>query len=168
MNPKVALLMGSKNDMPKLQNTVDILKKFGIPHTVRAMSAHRTPHDVAEFASNAEAAGIQIIICAAGLAAHLAGVVAAHTTLPVIGIPVDGGPLNGLDALYATVQMPGGIPVATVAIGSAGATNAAVLAVEILALADPGLKIKLKAFRQENAEKVRKDDAALQAELAGK
>lgn len=168
MKPKVALLMGSKNDMPKLQNTVDILKKFGVPHVVRAMSAHRTPHDVAEFATNAEADGIQIIICAAGLAAHLAGVVAAHTTLPVIGIPVDGGPLNGLDALYATVQMPGGIPVATVAIGSAGATNAAVLAVEILALADPALKAKLKSFRQENAEKVRQDDAALQAELAGK
>jgi 5-(carboxyamino)imidazole ribonucleotide mutase len=160
--------MGSKNDMHKLQNTVDILKKFGVPHVVRAMSAHRTPHDVAEFATNAEADGIQIIICAAGLAAHLAGVVAAHTTLPVIGIPVDGGPLNGLDALYATVQMPGGIPVATVAIGSAGATNAAVLAVEILALADPALKAKLKSFRQENAEKVRQDDAALQAELAGK
>lgn len=164
----VAILMGSKNDFAKLQSTVDTLKKFGISHAVRVMSAHRTPEDVVGFVNQAEAQGTKVFICAAGLAAHLAGVVASQTVRPVIGIPVDGGPLNGVDALYSTVQMPGGIPVATVAIGSAGATNAAILAAEILAVANPELFAKLKAFRKENAEKVRKDDAALQAELAAK
>ena len=166
--PAVAILMGSKNDFPKLKGTVDTLERFGIPCTVRVMSAHRTPATVVCFVEKAEAEGTQVFICAAGLAAHLAGVVASHTVRPVIGIPVDGGPLNGLDALYATVQMPGGIPVATVAIGSAGATNAAVLAAEILALGNATLTAKLKAFRKENAEKVLKDDAALQAELKAK
>lgn len=166
MEAKVALLMGSKNDFPKLKKTVDTLEQFGIPCVVRVMSAHRTPHQVVEFVEKAEENNIKIFICAAGLAAHLAGVVAGHTTLPVIGIPVDGGPLNGLDALYATVQMPGGIPVATVAIGSAGATNAAVLAAQILALSNPEIAEKLKTYRKEMADKIAADDQKLQEELA--
>lgn len=162
-NAKVALLMGSKSDLPKLQGTVDTLEKFGVPLTVRVMSAHRTPDVVAAFAGNAAANGLQVIIAAAGGAAHLAGVVAAHTTLPVIGIPVEGGSLNGLDALLATVQMPGGIAVATVGIGSGGATNAALLAVQILALQDAALAKKFQAFREEQREKVMKADSEVVA-----
>jgi len=165
MKPLVAILMGSKSDLPKLQSALDTLKEFQVPHTVRVMSAHRTPATVAEFATLAAAEGLKVIIAAAGGAAHLAGVVAAHTTLPVIGIPVEGGALNGLDALLSTVQMPGGIAVAAVGIGSGGAQNAALIAVQILALSDPGLAQRLDAFRKAQREKVAKADADLAAQL---
>ena len=167
MKPLVALLMGSKSDLPKIQGPLDMLKDFGVPHTVRVMSAHRTPVIVAKFAAAAAASGLKVVIAAAGGAAHLAGVVAAHTTLPVIGIPVEGGALNGLDALLATVQMPGGIAVATVGVGPGGATNAGLLAVQMLALADPSLAARLGAFRKKQREKVAKADADLQATLGG-
>ena len=158
MKPQVAVVMGSKSDLPKLQVTLDTLKEFGVPFTARVMSAHRTPAIVAEFAGSAAANGLKVFIAAAGGAAHLAGVVAAHTTLPVIGIPVEGGSLNGLDALLSTVQMPGGIAVAAVGIGSGGAQNAALLAIQILALSDAELAIKLIAFRKTQHEKVTKAD----------
>lgn len=163
--PVVAIIMGSKSDYPKLQSCVQILKDFGVPHTVRVMSAHRTPAVVMDFTTSAKANGYQVIIAAAGVAAHLAGVVAAHTPLPVIGIPVNGGPLNGIDALLATVQMPGGIPVATTAIGSMGAKNAALLAIRILALKDTDIADKLDAYTEDMAATVMAADAELQAEL---
>jgi len=165
VNTKVAILMGSKSDLPKLQGTVEMLKEFAVPFTVRVMSAHRTPATVAEFAGKAAAQGIQVMIAAAGGAAHLAGTVAAHTTLPVIGIPVEGGALNGLDALLATVQMPAGIAVATVGIGAGGAQNAALLAVQILALNDPKLTRRLERFRKSQREKVAQADAEVRAGL---
>jgi 5-(carboxyamino)imidazole ribonucleotide mutase len=165
--PLVAILMGSKSDYPKLASCMKTLSDFGIAHTVRVMSAHRTPAVVMDFTCNAKANGYQIIIAAAGVAAHLAGVVAAHTPLPVIGIPVQGGPLNGMDALLATVQMPGGIPVATTAIGSMGAKNAALLAVRILALQDTDIADKLDAFTEAQAAAVIAADEELQAELQG-
>jgi len=146
--------MGSDSDLPKIQGAISILKDLGVPHTVRVMSAHRTPDVVREFTENAEANGLEVIIAAAGGAAHLAGVVAAHTILPVIGIPVEGGALNGLDALLATVQMPGGIAVATVGIGSGGATNAGLLAVQILARQDSALRERLLAYRAKRREQV--------------
>lgn len=142
---KVAVLMGSANDAEKLQPARDTLEKFGIEHEVWAMSAHRTPAAVIEFVSSARSNGYGAIIAAAGMAAHLAGVCAANTTLPVIGVPVSGGALNGVDALYSTVQMPPGMPVATVAIN--GAANAALLAVEILAVTDDALATKLDEYR---------------------
>lgn len=163
--PVVAILMGSKSDYPKLQSGVQILKDFGIPHTVRVMSAHRTPAVVMDFTTKAKAEGYQVVIAAAGVAAHLAGVVAAHTPLPVIGIPVNGGPLNGIDALLATVQMPGGIPVATTAIGSMGAKNAALFAIRILALSDADVAAKLDAYIESMADAVIAADQELQAEL---
>ena len=162
---QVALLMGSKNDYPKIESTVTTLRKFGVDVEVRVMSAHRTPAAVCELAANAIDNGIKVIICAAGGAAHLAGVVAGHTTLPVIGIPVPGGPFNGMDALLATVQMPSGIPVASVACGMGGATNAALFAIQILATADAGLAKKLLEHRAAQAIAVEKADAELQAEI---
>lgn len=155
---KVAVLMGSKNDLPKLEGCIKTLKALGIPAEVRVMSAHRTPDVVAGFVSAAAAEGFGVIIAAAGGAAHLAGVAAAHTLLPVIGIPVEGGALNGLDALLATVQMPGGIPVATVAIGSGGTVNAALLAAEILALSDEALLLRLRLYREDQRAKVEAAD----------
>jgi phosphoribosylaminoimidazole carboxylase PurE protein len=163
--PIVALLMGSKSDLPKLQSAIDTLKEFGIDHTVRIMSAHRTPDAVMDFTSNAAANGCKVIMAAAGGAAHLAGVVAAHTTLPVIGIPIENGAFQGFDALLATVMMPGGVPVATVGVGSGGAKNAALLAVRILALSDSGILEKLEIFRCTQAERVKSADADLQLEL---
>lgn len=163
--PKIALLMGSKNDLPKLQSCIDTINEFGIPLTVRVMSAHRTPAQVMEFTETAADNGIQVILAAAGMAAHLAGVVSAHTILPVIGIPVEGGPLKGLDALYSTVQMPGGIPVGTVGIGKGGVKNAALLALQIVALSDKSLAEKLRTFRKEQGEAVIKADEELQASL---
>ncbi len=144
---KVAVLMGSVKDEGKMQPAVDLLERFGVPHEVHVMSAHRTPGRVAEFATGAAGAGFGVIICGAGKAAHLAGVVAAHTTLPVIGVPIAAGGLGGMDSLLATVQMPTGIPVATVAVD--GAANAAVLAVEILALGDERLRGELDGYRDE-------------------
>ncbi|HTO95204.1 MAG TPA: 5-(carboxyamino)imidazole ribonucleotide mutase [Bacteroidota bacterium] len=149
---KVAVLLGSKSDEQLMAGCVDYLAKFGIPHDLRISSAHRQPEETAEFVKTAEAGGYAVIIAAAGMAAHLAGFAAAHTTLPVIGVPLEGSALNGVDALYSTVQMPAGIPVATVAIGSAGAKNAAVLAAEILALNDDGLRRKLAEFRSNGAK----------------
>jgi phosphoribosylaminoimidazole carboxylase PurE protein len=149
--PKVAILLGSKSDEDVMRSCADYLSRFGIPFEMRVSSAHRQPEETAAFVRDAERNGFSIIIAAAGMAAHLAGAAAAHTTLPVIGVPLEGSPLHGLDALYSTVQMPAGIPVATVAIGPAGAKNAAVLAAEILALNDPGLKKALAEFRKNGA-----------------
>ncbi|HQL08913.1 MAG: 5-(carboxyamino)imidazole ribonucleotide mutase [Lentisphaerae bacterium] len=154
MTALVAVLMGSASDLPKIQPCIDTLKSLAIPVEVRIMSAHRTPDVVAAFASNAEKNGMEVIIAAAGGAAHLAGVVAAHTILPVIGIPVEGGALNGLDSLLSTVQMPGGIPVATVGIGSGGAMNAALLAAQIIARKDLALRERFSADRAKRREKV--------------
>ena len=155
MNPFVGIVMGSDSDWPLIQKTAETLKSFGVPYEVRVISAHRTPDMAIDYSATAEDRGIKVIIAAAGGAAHLAGVLASKTVLPVIGIPVAGGALNGLDALYATVQMPSGIPVATVALGSAGPTNAALLAVQILGTADP-------EFR----ERFRKHKEALKAKVA--
>lgn len=161
----VTIMMGSDSDLPLVENTINVLKGFNIKTQVRVASAHRTPDEAAAIVEKAEAEGCQVFICAAGLAAHLAGAVAARTTRPVIGIPCDGGPLSGVDALYSTVQMPGGIPVATVAIGKAGAKNAGYLAAEIMALADPELDALVKADRKKAAEAVVAKDQALQAKL---
>ena len=165
-NPVVAILMGSKSDFEKIESAVTILTEFGIPFTARIMSAHRTPHIVSEFSKNAANAGYKIIIAAAGMAAHLAGVVAAHTQLPVIGIPVQGGAFHGMDALLSTVQMPGGIPVASVAVGSAGGKNAALFAIRILALTDPVLASKLDKFRDDLRLAVIEADNDLQKNLS--
>jgi 5-(carboxyamino)imidazole ribonucleotide mutase len=148
---KVAVLMGSPNDREKLVPALEMLERFGVGHEALVLSAHRTPDKVATFVKGARDAGFGVIIAAAGLAAHLAGAVAANTTLPVIGIPLAGGALNGVDSLYSTVQMPTGIPVATVAIN--GAANAAILAVEILALADEKLTALLADYREELANR---------------
>ncbi|HEX2849174.1 MAG TPA: 5-(carboxyamino)imidazole ribonucleotide mutase [Acidimicrobiales bacterium] len=145
MSKKVAVLMGSANDAEKMQPARDMLERFGVEHEVWAMSAHRNAETVREFVTSARGNGFGVIIAAAGMAAHLAGVCAAHTTLPIIGVPVAGGALNGVDALYSTVQMPPGMPVATVAIN--GAANAGLLAVEILAVTDDGLAAKLEEYR---------------------
>ena len=148
---KVAVLMGSPNDADKMAAAGETLEKFGIEADVRVMSAHRTPKQVAEFIGGARDNGYVAIICGAGMAAHLAGVAAAHTTLPVVGVPLSGGGLDGVDALYATVQMPKGIPVATVAIN--GSMNAALLVVQMLAISDAGLQQKLAEHREEMANR---------------
>jgi 5-(carboxyamino)imidazole ribonucleotide mutase len=144
---KVAVLMGSANDKSKLAAALETLEQFGVEGTEHVMSAHRTPDKVAAFAGSAREAGYGVLICAAGMAAHLAGAVASRTTLPVIGIPLSGGAIGGIDALYATVQMPRGMPVATVAVD--GAINAALLAIEILAVTDEGLAKRLADYRAE-------------------
>jgi 5-(carboxyamino)imidazole ribonucleotide mutase len=162
---KVAILMGSKRDLPVLKGTFKILDDFGVGYTARVLSAHRTPHAAAEFAENAEAEGYKVIICAAGMAAHLGGVVAAHTTLPVIGLPIACEPFNGFDALLAMVQMPPGIPVATVTVGKAGGKNAGLFAISILALGDSDLAAKLKEFRADQVKMIEDADQELQAEL---
>ena len=146
---KVAVLMGSPNDAEKMSGAGETLERFGLEADVRVLSAHRNPHDVAEFVSGAREAGYVAIIAGAGMAAHLAGVCAAHTTLPVIGVPLSGGALNGVDALYATVQMPRGIPVATVAVD--GSVNAALLVVQMMSVTDAGLADKLADFRKGGA-----------------
>ena len=163
---QVAVLMGSSSDLPKIQSCLDTLRKLGIAFEVRVMSAHRTPDIVKEYVGGAAARGIRVIIAAAGGAAHLAGVCASHTILPVIGIPVEGGALQGMDALLATVQMPGGIPVATVGIGSGGATNAALLAAQILALGDPALSERFAADRAARRQKVLEADEAIVKEYS--
>jgi len=157
----VAILMGSESDWPAMQACADTLAALGIRCEVRITSAHRTPQATIEYVASAESRGCQVFICGAGMAAHLAGAVAAHTIRPVIGVPLDAGPLAGVDALLATVQMPGGIPVATVAIGKAGAKNAAYLAAEILALRDESLAGRIRADRLANAERVAEQDARL-------
>ncbi len=152
--PLVAVLMGSKSDWDTMRHCRDTLARFGVPCECRVLSAHRTPTETAEFVHSAEERGVEVIVAAAGMAAHLAGAVAAHTTLPVIGVPLKGGLMDGLDSLLATVQMPRGIPVATVAVGKHGAINAAILAVQILANRRPELREKLEADRREQAEKI--------------
>jgi len=146
--PLVAIVMGSASDQPALDECVKHLNYFGIPYENFISSAHRNPHETAELAGTAQAKGYKVVIGIAGMAAHLSGVLAAHTTLPVIGVPMPGSHLNGVDALYATVQMPKGVPVATVAIGTAGAANAAILAAQIIALGDSALQQKLADFKQ--------------------
>ena len=163
MSKKVAVIMGSDSDWGTVKKTVAVLKEYGIPTEVHVMSAHRTPAAAAAFASDAKKNGFGVIIAAAGMAAHLGGVLAAQTTLPVIGIPLKSAALEGMDALLATVMMPSGIPVATVAID--GAANAAWLAMEILALSDEDLADRLDQARKDMAETVAKKDEKLQAEL---
>ena len=160
---RVAIIMGSDSDLPVLAPAAKRLESFGVEYDVHVMSAHRTPAAAAEFAASAADNGYGVIIAAAGMAAHLAGVLAAHTTLPVIGIPVKSTALDGMDALLATVMMPSGIPVATVAIN--GADNAAILAVQMLALADESLAARLVAMKKDMAEKVAAKDAAVTGKL---
>jgi len=166
--PVVAILMGSQSDLPVVESSFKILKDFGIKFEAHVMSAHRTPADACKFAKNAEANGFKVIICVAGMAAHLGGVVAAHTILPVIGLPMASEPFGGMDALLSTVQMPPGIPVAAVTSGKAGGKNAALYAIAILALGDAEIAKKLKQFRVEQTAKVKSADAELQTYLKEK
>lgn len=163
--PFVAILMGSDSDLPTMQTTLDTLAKLGVPYEVKITSAHRTPEATHNYVTDADKRGCAAFIGAAGLAAHLSGVIASLTIKPVIGVPMDGGPLKGQDALLSTVMMPGGIPVATVAIGKAGAKNAAYLAAQILALSDPELAERVKQERADNAAAVIAKDAELQTKL---
>jgi 5-(carboxyamino)imidazole ribonucleotide mutase len=155
--PLIAIIMGSKSDWDTMRAADEILTDFGVPHECRVISAHRTPELMAEFASAAESRGFEVIIAGAGGAAHLPGMTAAHTTLPVLGVPVESKALKGMDSLLSIVQMPGGIPVATLAIGTAGAKNAALFAISILANKHPGYREKLKMFREAQKRKVLED-----------
>ncbi len=163
----VALVMGSDSDLPKLENTLSVLKTLEIPLEVRVISAHRTPDELRQWLDEAVPDGLKVIIAAAGMAAHLAGACAAHTTIPVIGIPVVGGALSGLDALLSTVNMPGGVPVGTVGLGSAGAKNAALLAAQILGVGDPAIAKRVAEMRAADADAVRAKDAKVRAEYSG-
>lgn len=165
-NPQVLIVMGSDSDGPVMEETVKVLKAFGVPFEMRISSAHRSPKKTSALVSGAAGRGIRVIIAAAGVAAHLAGVIAAETILPVVAVPMQGGALNGLDALYSMVQMPGGIPVATMAIGKAGAKNAGLFAVQMLALADPALADRLRTYKEGLAAEVEQKDQALQRSLA--
>lgn len=155
-NPKVVIVMGSDSDWPTVQETAKILKEFKVPFEVRVLSAHRTPQETAEYASKLESRGVKVAVAAAGGAAALAGVIAAHTNLPVIGIPIEASSLNGIDSLLSTVQMPPGVPVATVAIGKMGSKNAAYLAIRILALSDKKLSQGITLFKKKQVEKIKK------------
>jgi 5-(carboxyamino)imidazole ribonucleotide mutase len=152
--PLVAILMGSKSDWEVMRQADEMLSSFGVPHECRVLSAHRTPAETSEYVQQAEPRGIEVMIAAAGGAAHLAGVCAAHTVMPVLGVPMESASLKGLDSLLSTVQMPAGIPVGTLAIGPAGARNAALLAIAILANSRPELREKLRQFRSEQRQKV--------------
>jgi 5-(carboxyamino)imidazole ribonucleotide mutase len=163
---QVMIVMGSNSDLPVMREASDLLRQFKVPCEIRISSAHRSPALTAKLAAESAGRGVRVIIAGAGMAAHLAGVIASETILPVIGVPLPGSSLNGVDALYSTVQMPGGIPVATMAIGKAGAKNAAILAVQILALSDAGLAEALRQYRHEMALDVERRDAALQAARA--
>lgn len=165
--PFIAVLMGSDSDLPVMQATLDVLSKMEILHEVKITSAHRTPAATHAFVKDADERGCAVFIAAAGLAAHLAGTVAGLTLKPVIGVPLDAGPLKGMDSLLSTVQMPAGIPVATVAIGKAGAKNAGYLAAQMLALSDIDLAGRLRVEREENARAVQAKDADLQRKLPG-
>src|SRR5512141_767097 len=160
-NPLVLIVMGSDSDLPVMEEGARILTEFGVPFEMRISSAHRSPQRTAALAAEAAGRGIRVIIAGAGMAAHLAGVVAAETVLPVIGVPMGGGALGGMDALYATVQMPGGIPVATMAIGRAGAKNAGIFAVQILSLGDAKLTAALISYREKMADAVAERDRKL-------
>ncbi len=153
-NPLVSIIMGSKSDVQVMESAARILEKFEIAYEMRILSAHRTPEQAAEYVSGLEQRGVRVLIAGAGWAAHLAGVSAAHTTLPVIGVPIDSSPLNGMDALLSTVQMPPGVPVATMSIGKGGAHNAAVFAVRILSLLDTALAERYRAFIENMAQEV--------------
>ncbi len=161
--PFVAILMGSKSDLETMQAGADILRSLEIPCEVKITSAHRTPANTQAYIKDAEKRGCAVFIAGAGLAAHLAGATAAHTLKPVIGVPIDAGPLQGMDSLLSTVQMPAGIPVATVAIGRTGAKNAAYLAAQILALSDSALADRLRQEREDNTEKVLEQDRSIQS-----
>ncbi len=165
--PQVLIVMGSDSDITVMEEAAKVLGQFGVPWEMRISSAHRCPDRTAALSAESEGQGIRVIIAGAGVAAHLAGVMAAGTILPVIGVPIGGGALNGVDALYSTVQMPGGIPVATVAIGKAGARNAGILAVQMLALSDSTLKGKLRAYKESMATEVEEKDKALQEKMGG-
>ena len=165
MTAPVALVMGSDSDFPKVEPTIQALAELGIPCDVRVMSAHRSPDVVAEFARTASERGVEVIIAAAGGSAHLAGVIAAHTIVPVIGIPIQTDALGGVDSLYSTVQMPSGVPVACVAIGTGGAINAGIFAAQILSLTDPELRERLVAKKHELAEKVAEKDRRVQQKM---
>ena len=154
MKPQVLIVMGSDSDLPVMEEAGKILKEFGISYKMTVASAHRTPERIIQLASYAEENGIDVIIAGAGMAAHLAGTLASHTIIPVIGVPLDSSPLHGLDALLSTVQMPPGVPVATVAIGKAGAKNAAILSVQIMSKKDPALVKKLKNYRKKIAQEI--------------
>jgi phosphoribosylaminoimidazole carboxylase PurE protein len=164
-NPAVVLLMGSDSDLPTVKEASAVLQDFGVAFEAHVHSAHRSPEDVVAYVRKAEQSGVQVFIAAAGGAAHLAGVVAAHTTRPVIGIPIQTSSLGGLDSLLSTVQMPGGVPVATMAIGAGGARNAGLFAVQILALANSSLAAKLQEYRAKQVEQVRQKDKKIQAEI---
>lgn len=153
--PQVAVIMGSDSDLSIMKETVAILKEFGITYEVKILSAHRAPSETAKYAKEAKEKGLKIIIAGAGAAAHLAGVVASHTTLPVIGVPLEGSPLKGIDSLCSTVQMPAGVPVATMGIGKSGAKNAAILACEILAITDKKIEKKLISLKKEMVRKIK-------------
>lgn len=161
----IAILMGSASDWPIMQGTTEVLERLGVDYEVKITSAHRTPQATMDYVVDAQARGAAAFICAAGMAAHLAGAVAARTIRPVIGVPIDSGPLSGFDALLSTVQMPGGIPVATVAVGKSGAKNAAYLAAQILAVSDATIAEKLRADRHDNGAKVQAQNERLQNEL---
>ena len=165
MTSRIALLMGSDSDYPRLEAAVKTMRDFGEDPEVRVLSAHRSPKETCDFAEKARERGIKVVLCAAGGAAHLAGVVAAHTTLPVIGIPMDNPPLGGLDALLATAQMPAGVPVACVGVGGGGPVNAALLALRVIATEDEDLATKLEEFRGSQRERVLAKDADLQTRL---
>ena len=156
-NPLVAVIMGSKSDWATMRQAAELLEEFGVEHECRVLSAHRTPAETAQYVGQAESRGIEVIVAAAGGAAHLAGVCAAHTLLPVLGVPMESAALKGLDSLLSTVQMPAGIPVGTLGIGAAGARNAALLAVAILANSRPELRERLRQFRAMQSEKVLKE-----------
>lgn len=153
-NPLVAVLMGSKSDWDTMRHAAETLHRFGVAHECRVLSAHRTPRETADYVAAAAGRGIEVVIAAAGGAAHLAGVAAAHTLLPVLGVPIESASLKGLDSLLSTAQMPAGVPVGTLSIGKPGAVNAALLGVAILALSRPALSEKLEAFRREQAARV--------------
>ena len=154
MNPLVGVVMGSQSDWETMRKAVEVLQKFDVPHEFRVVSAHRTPDLLTEYARQARGRGLRMIIAGAGGAAHLPGMLAAQTTLPILGVPIQSKTLNGLDSLLSIVQMPAGVPVATLAIGPAGATNAGLLAVSILSVSDPTLQMRLEEFRREQTENV--------------
>ena len=160
MQPLIAIVMGRKSDWETMRHAGETLAHFGVPHEAKVVSAHRTPGWMVEYATSAEARGLQVIIAGAGGAAHLPGMIAANTLVPVLGVPVESHALKGMDSLLSIVQMPGGVPVGTLAIGKAGAQNAALLAIAMLALHDPALREKLRAFREEQAGKVRSEELA--------
>ena len=163
--PVVGIIMGSDSDLPVMQEAFEVLTNFGIPAEITVASAHRSPQRVSEYARSARRRGLKVLIAGAGGAAHLAGVLAAETSLPVIGVPIESSPLTGWDALLSTVQMPAGVPVATMAVGKAGARNAAILAAQILAVADNTLQERLEHYKEELAEKVAEKAATLQEKL---